>query len=68
METLETALIVVGSIVAVLILIWFIRYARSVFKGDYQHTDGAKQVWWVPGGGGHGGGGQVPPIVTNDED
>lgn len=68
MELLETIIMIVASVVAIWILIWFIRYARSVLRGDYGHADGAKQVWWVPGGGGHGGGGQVPPIVTNDSD
>jgi hypothetical protein len=60
--------IVFGAI-GVLILVWFVFYALSVWRGDYRHTKGAKSVWWVPGGGGHGGGGgQVPPIVTNDDD
>jgi len=68
METLETVMLVGGSIVAIWILIWFIRYARSVLRGDFGHAKGARQVWWVPGGGGHGGGGSVPPIVTNDPD
>lgn len=68
MAFLEVLYFIVFGAISLRILIWFIRYARSVLRGDYGHTDGAKQVWWVPGGGGHGGGGSVPPIVTNDDD
>ena len=46
---------------------WVIRYAISVWRGDYGHTKGAKSVWWTPGGGGHGGGGQVPPLIADHD-
>lgn len=60
---------IVFGAVAVFIVIWFIRYALTVWRGDYRHTAGAKRVWWIPGSGGHGGaGGQVPPIVIDEAD
>ena len=68
MQTVETVISVVGGAIAIWILIWFIRYARSVLRGDYRHAKGSKSVWWVPGGGGHGGGGQVPPLLPDEED
>jgi hypothetical protein len=46
---------------------WFIRYAVSVWRGDYGHPKGSKSVWWIPGGGGHGGGGQVPPLIADSD-
>lgn len=46
---------------------WLIRYALSVWRGDYRHAEGSKAVWWIPGGGGHGGGGQVPPLIADPD-
>ena len=58
---------IVFGAVAVFIIFWFIRYAISVFRGNYRHTSGSKRVWWIPGGGTHGTG-QVPPIVVDEPD
>jgi hypothetical protein len=64
-QTLEAFISVVGAAVAIWILIWFIRYARSVLRADYGHAEGSTKVWWVPGGGGPGGSGQVTSIVPD---
>ncbi len=64
---LNTVLTWVFSAVALLIIIWFIRYAVGVLRGDYGHAKGSKRVWWIPGSGTHGMG-EVPPIVPDQEE
>lgn len=57
----------ISGALAVGIAGWFVRYAISVWRGDYGHAKGSKPVWWIPGHGGHGGGGQVPPLLANSD-
>jgi len=52
--------------VAIVMVGWFIRYAISVWRGDYGHAAGTKRVWWIPGGGSHGMG-QVPPLIPDSD-
>jgi len=58
----------VALVVAIAVVWWVVRYARSVSRGDYRHPKDLRQTWWVAGSGTHGGaGGQVPPLLPDHD-
>lgn len=64
---MDVALFVFLGAAGLVILVWFARYVRSVFRGDDQRDRGS--LWFIPGSGTHGApGGQSSPIVPHNPD